>query len=96
MLRKLLLCAAVTFALPAHALDGDILIHDPSTVIAHAGHYYTYGTGNGLPILMSDDGWTWRRAGSLMSALPGGKAGPEVLARGGRQHLGAGRDPHRR
>ena len=32
---------------------------------------------------MSDDGWTWRRAGSLMSALPGGKPGPEVLARGG-------------
>ena len=83
MLRKLLLCVVTTLALPAHALDGDILIHDPSTVIAHAGRYYTYGTGNGLPILTSDDGWTWRRAGSLMSALPGGKPGPEVLARGG-------------
>src|SRR5688572_24771075 len=83
MLRKLLLCAAFTIALPTHALDGDIQIHDPSTIAQHAGRYYTYGTGNGLPILMSDDGWTWSRAGSLMSAVPGGKAGPAVLARGG-------------
>jgi arabinan endo-1,5-alpha-L-arabinosidase len=83
MLRKFLLCAVITFALPANALDGEVLIHDPSTVIQDAGHYFTYGTGNGLPILMSDDGWTWRRAGSLMSAVPGGKPGPEVLARGG-------------
>src|SRR5690242_20371622 len=83
MLRKILPCAALTFALPASALDGDILIHDPSTVITQAGRYYTYGTGNGLPMLTSEDGWTWKRAGSLMSAVPGGKAGPEVLARGG-------------
>jgi arabinan endo-1,5-alpha-L-arabinosidase len=75
--------AALAFALPAFALDGEIVVHDPSTVIRDAGHYYTFGTGNGLPILTSDDGWTWRRAGSLMSAVPGGKAGPEVLAKGG-------------
>src|SRR6478736_10577259 len=83
MLRRILLCAAAAFALPAHALDGEIIIHDPSTVISDNGHFYTYGTGNGLPILMSDDGWTWRRAGSLMAAVPGGKAGPAVLAKGG-------------
>ena len=83
MLRKLLLCAAMTFALPAGALDGENLVHDPSTIISQAGRYYAFGTGNGIPILTSDDGWTWRRAGSLMSAVPGGKAGPEVLARGG-------------
>jgi arabinan endo-1,5-alpha-L-arabinosidase len=83
MLRKLLLCAAVSFALPAPALDGEVLIHDPSTVIEQAGRYYTYGTGNGIPVLVSEDGWTWRRSGSLMSAVPSGKPGPEVLARGG-------------
>jgi arabinan endo-1,5-alpha-L-arabinosidase len=83
MLRKLLLCAAFTIALPTHALDGDIQIHDPSTIAQHAGRYYTYGTGNGIPVLSSEDGWTWSRAGSLMSAVPGGKAGPAVLARGG-------------
>jgi arabinan endo-1,5-alpha-L-arabinosidase len=83
MLRKLLLGTAITFALPAHALDGDILIHDPSTIAQHGGRYYTYGTGNGIPVLSSEDGWTWSRAGSLMSAVPGGKAGAAVLAKGG-------------
>jgi arabinan endo-1,5-alpha-L-arabinosidase len=83
MLRKLLPIAAMTLAQAAHSLDGEVLVHDPSTVIAHEGRYYTYGTGNGLPALVSDDGWTWRRAGSVMSAVPGGKAGPEVLAKGG-------------
>ena len=83
MLKKLLLCVVVTLAPRTNALDGDILIHDPSTVTAYAGRYYTFGTGNGLPILTSDDGWTWRRTGSLMSALPDGKPGAEVLARGG-------------
>src|SRR3982751_1762476 len=82
MLRKLLLCSAATFAIPAYALDGEVGIHDPSTVVFDAGHYYTYGTG-GLPGLVSDDGWTWRRGNSLISVLPGGKPGAEVLARGG-------------
>jgi arabinan endo-1,5-alpha-L-arabinosidase len=83
MLKQILLCAAVTFVLPAQALDGEIQIHDPSTITQHAGRYYTYGTGNGLPILTSEDGWTWRRAGSVMTAVPGGKPGAAVLARGG-------------
>ena len=39
---------------------------------ALAGRYDTYGTGAGLPILVSDDGWTWRRACTLMQALPAG------------------------
>jgi arabinan endo-1,5-alpha-L-arabinosidase len=82
-MRNVLFCIASALALPAHALDGEIAIHDPSTVIASEGRYYTYGTGNGLPFLISDDGWTWRRGGSLISALPGAKPGPEVLARGG-------------
>jgi arabinan endo-1,5-alpha-L-arabinosidase len=82
-MKKLLLCVAMAFALPAHALDGNVVVHDPSTVISQDGRYYTYGTGNGIPILTSDDGWTWRRAGSLMSAVPGGKPGADVLERGG-------------
>jgi arabinan endo-1,5-alpha-L-arabinosidase len=83
MMRRVLLCAALGFSLPAYALDGENAIHDPSTVIASNGRYYTYGTGSGLPFLISDDGWTWRRGGSLMSTLPDAKPGPEVLARGG-------------
>ena len=76
--RWLLLCA-IAGAAPAHALDGETGIHDPSTVIVHAGRYYTYGTG-GLPILSSDDGWTWQRQGSVISTLPGGKPGSQGAA----------------
>ena len=68
---------------PAFALDGDPRIHDPSTIVLHDGRFYSYGTGNGLPVSISDDGWTWRRAGTLMQALPGGRPGPDVVARGG-------------
>jgi len=32
MLRNILLCAAISFALPANALDGEVLSHDPATV----------------------------------------------------------------
>jgi arabinan endo-1,5-alpha-L-arabinosidase len=74
---------ALLVVTPLLALDGDTAMHDPSTVIAENGKFYAYGTGAGLPISVSDDGWTWRRAGSLMQAVPGGRPGPDVLARGG-------------
>jgi arabinan endo-1,5-alpha-L-arabinosidase len=81
----LLLAAPVALLLGSTllALDGEPGMHDPSTVVVHDGKFYAYGTGNGLPISISDDGWTWRRAGTLMQALPGGRPGPDVLARGG-------------
>ena len=74
---------ALVLASPLLALDGDPGMHDPSTIVLHDGKFYAYGTGGGLPISISDDGWTWRRAGSLMQALPGGRPGAEVIARGG-------------
>ena len=82
-MRSLTLLLYAVAAAPALALEGETAIHDPSTVIEDQGRFYTYGTGNGLPFLVSDDGWQWRRGGLLMSAVPGGKPGPEVLARGG-------------
>ncbi len=57
---KLLLYPATILALAscAFALDGQIGIHDPSTLIKCDGKFYVWGTGgNGL---VSDDGWTWR------------------------------------
>ena len=68
---------------PAFALDGQPGMHDPSTVIQAGGKFYVYATGNGLPAFVSDDGWTWRRAGSVMQAGSGGRPGPDVIARGG-------------
>jgi arabinan endo-1,5-alpha-L-arabinosidase len=75
--------AACVLAGPLVALDGQPALHDPSTEIVENGKYYVYATGGGLPISISDDGWTWRRAGTVMQAVPGGKAGPDVIARGG-------------
>jgi arabinan endo-1,5-alpha-L-arabinosidase len=43
----------------AFALDGQISIHDPSTIIQCDGKYYTFGTGGSA--LVSNDGWTWQR-----------------------------------
>jgi arabinan endo-1,5-alpha-L-arabinosidase len=74
---------ALLLSSPVLALDGQPGMHDPSTVIMHDGRFYVYATGNGLPIAISDDGWTWRRAGTVMQKVPGGKPGPDVLARGG-------------
>ena len=74
---------ALLLVSPLAALDGQPGLHDPSTVVVHGGRFYVYATGNGLPISVSDDGWTWRRAGTVMETLPGGRPGPAVLARGG-------------
>jgi len=74
---------ALLLVVPLVALDGEVGTHDPSTVVLHDGKFYSYGTGQGLPISISDDGWTWRRSGTLMEALPGGRPGQEVISRGG-------------
>ena len=83
MRRGLILSMAILAASPLLALDGEPAMHDPSTVVLDNGKFYVYATGNGLPVAVSDDGWIWRRAGTLMQALPGGRPGPDVLARGG-------------
>ena len=79
----LTITVAMFLVSPLVALDGDPGMHDPSTVIVHDGKFYSYGTGGGLPVSVSDDGWTWRRSGTLMQAVPGGRPGQEVLTRGG-------------
>lgn len=51
--------ALLVLALPALALDGQGMIHDPSALRQCDGKYYTYGTGGTTQV--SDDGRTWRR-----------------------------------
>ena len=80
---RLVAVGILLLAPTAFGLDGDPRMHDPSTVVMAGGRFYSYGTGRGLPFSVSDDGWTWRRAGTLMQALPGGRPGPDVIARGG-------------
>lgn len=61
----LLFCAAST-----SALDGAIGIHDPSTVIKCNGRYYVFGTGRGMPFLVSSNGFDWDRGGHVFSRIP--------------------------
>jgi arabinan endo-1,5-alpha-L-arabinosidase len=63
------------------ALEGQIGIHDPSTVIFCDGKYYTYGTGG--TCLVSDDGWIWRQG----ARLPRRGLAPDVIHIGDRYYL---------
>src|SRR4051812_26817735 len=54
-----LITICLTLAATAFALDGQVQIHDPSTIVRCGGKFYTYGTGG--TCLVSDDGWTWHR-----------------------------------
>lgn len=65
----------------AFGLDGQIGIHDPSTIVFCDGKYYTYGTGGSS--LVSDDGWTWRRG----TPLPRRGLAPDVIHIGDKYFL---------
>ncbi len=77
-MKFVLLTAILTLASSAYALDGQIGIHDPSTVIQCDGKFYVFGTGGGG--LISDDGWTWRGG----AVRPGGGVAPDVIHIGDR------------
>jgi arabinan endo-1,5-alpha-L-arabinosidase len=65
----------------ADALDGQIGIHDPSTIVSCNGRYYTYGTGG--TSLVSDDGWKWQRG----APLPRRGLAPDVIHIGDKYFL---------
>src|ERR1051326_572838 len=75
------LLAAVMLATAVFALDGEIRIHDPSTIAKCDGSFYTYGTGGSS--LVSDDGWTWRRG----TPLPRRGLAPDVIHLGDRYYV---------
>jgi arabinan endo-1,5-alpha-L-arabinosidase len=54
----------------ALALDGELRVHDPSTVVMCKGKYYLFSTGPGIPILSSEDGFTWQRSGRVLENVP--------------------------
>ncbi len=55
---------------PAWAIDGDIRMHDPSTVIKCDGHYYVFGTGRGISVLTSTNGFDWEPIGRVFDQIP--------------------------
>src|SRR5579863_5422966 len=76
-----LLAISLVLTSVALAVDGQVGIHDPSTVVLSNGKFYVYGTGGGS--LVSDDGWTWR-AGARPSRS--GLA-PDVIHLGDRYYM---------
>src|ERR1035438_1049612 len=66
-------CALTVLAFsgaPLLALEGAIGIHDPSTVIQCDGNYYVFGTGRGISILTSSNGFNWQRGGRVFDQIP--------------------------
>jgi arabinan endo-1,5-alpha-L-arabinosidase len=76
-----LLGSVAVWASPALALEGQVQIHDPSTIMQCDGKFYTYGTGG--TSLVSDDGWTWRRG----VRPPRTGAAPDVIHIGDRYFM---------
>src|SRR3954471_21421737 len=64
------LCIVFLITTSALALEGQIATHDPSTVVMCDGKYYVFSTGRNIPFIVSDDGFTWRRGGSLLEKIP--------------------------
>ena len=55
---------------PVLALEGMLGVHDPSTVVVCDGKYYVYGTGRGVSILTSSNGFNWERGGRVFDLVP--------------------------
>src|SRR3954468_8101057 len=43
------------------ALSGDIVVHDPSTIIKEGNKYWTFSTGDGINAIYSTDLFSWTR-----------------------------------
>jgi len=83
----------------ALALEGMIGIHDPSTVAVCDGKYYVFGTGRGISVLTSSNGFNWQRGGKVFDRIPDsvkqhvpkndgqGVWAPDVIKLNGEYHL---------
>ena len=97
MTYKLMAAVALLVVSPLLALDGQPGLHDPSTVIVAGGQVlrlrHRRRTPDRRSPTMAGPGGGPAR---VMQALPGGKAGPDVIARGGNNTWAPGRDSLRR
>jgi arabinan endo-1,5-alpha-L-arabinosidase len=73
--------ALFLLAARAFALDGQVQIHYPSTLVVCDGKLYTYGTGG--TTLVSEDGWSWRRG----VTPPRSGMAPDAIQIGDRYYL---------
>lgn len=70
ILHVILYAAVLLGASPVHGLDAMPSVHDPSTVAKCDDKYYVFGTGRGIPILTSTNGFDWQRAGRVFDRIP--------------------------
>jgi arabinan endo-1,5-alpha-L-arabinosidase len=80
-MKYVLITCILAAASIAVGLDGQIGIHDPSTIVMSNGKFFVYGTGGAA--LVSDDGWTWRRGDSP----PRRGLAPDVIHIGDRYYM---------
>ena len=79
LLNRARLCALLLvillagLATPAQALQGALVIHDPSTIIKSGGKYWVFGTGDGIACKSSTDliSWTDVRSVYTKTLYPG-------------------------
>ncbi len=57
-------------AAAARVLEGELRIHDPSTIIRCGKHYWVFGTGRGLRSRCSSDLSRWQAGPAVFSAPP--------------------------
>ena len=70
-LSALLLLFALLLGLgPARAVETDLTVHDPSTIVKSGGTYWVYGTGRGLPQFSSPDRQHWTFQGPVFANAP--------------------------
>jgi len=72
-LAGLVLLLVAGLAAPAYALQGALVIHDPSTIVKSGGKYWVFGTGDGIACKSSTDliSWTDERSVYTKTAYPG-------------------------
>jgi len=85
----------------AKALSGDILAHDPSTLIKEGGKYWLFTTGSGINALYSTDLYNWNAGSKLVFSngtwptwinkyvpdFKGGFWAPDIIYMNGRYYL---------
>ncbi|MBC8097573.1 MAG: family 43 glycosylhydrolase [Akkermansiaceae bacterium] len=57
-------------SMQALALEGMIGVHDPSTVAICEDAYYVFGTGRGISVLTSSNGFDWERGPRVFERIP--------------------------
>ncbi|RYX83366.1 hypothetical protein EON83_15200 [bacterium] len=54
----------------ARAIETNVLVRDPSTIVSHKGEYWVFGTGPGTQMFSSRDKIHWTKRGAMLATAP--------------------------